>query len=103
MTTSVIPPEIPIAAVELLTERQREVLALVGTGMRNDEIAAYLCRGGQTVARHCVEILDRVEMSVAPQDRFLVRRREALVSLAVRAGLALPSDPRGFGHLAASA
>ncbi len=66
--------------VEILSERERGVLALVATGKTNKEIAAELVLSEHTVRNHVSRIFDKLNMS---------RRAEA-ASFAVRHGLADP-------------
>ncbi|SER89941.1 DNA-binding response regulator, NarL/FixJ family, contains REC and HTH domains [Propionibacterium cyclohexanicum] len=67
--------------IQALTEREREVLTLVGRGMNNTEIAAALFLGEATVKTHIGHILsklhlrDRVHMVVFSYDAGLVHPR----------------------------
>lgn len=67
--------------IEALTEREREVLTLVGQGLTNREIAAALYLAEATVKTHIGHILaklglrDRVHMVVIAYDARLVRPR----------------------------
>ncbi len=67
-----------------LTEREREVLALVAAGMSNDEIAAQLVISPATARTHVSRILTKVH----------ARDRAQLVVLAYESGLVTP-HPRG--------
>ncbi|MBE6478844.1 MAG: response regulator transcription factor [Propionibacteriaceae bacterium] len=64
--------------LEVLTEREREVLTLVGQGLNNSEIAAKLFLGEATVKTHVGHILaklglrDRVHMVVFAYDAGMV-------------------------------
>lgn len=49
--------------VEMLSEREREVLALVAEGMTNKEIAARLIISGNTARNHVSRILDKLGMN----------------------------------------
>ena len=63
----------------MLTEREREVLTLVGTGLTNSEVARTLFLAEATVKTHIGHILaklalrDRVGMVVFAYDTGLVR------------------------------
>ncbi|SEM76503.1 response regulator [Nonomuraea pusilla] len=72
----------PLATSELdqLTEREREVLALVGTGMTNDEIAAKLFMSPATAKTH----VSRTMMKLHARDR------AQLVVIAYESGLVKP-------------
>jgi DNA-binding NarL/FixJ family response regulator len=70
----------PSAALELLTDREREVLGLVGEGLSNDEIAARLVISPATAKTHVSRAM--VKLSV--------RDRAQLVVLAYETGLVRP-------------
>ncbi|MDP4505538.1 response regulator [Nonomuraea turcica] len=72
----------PIAAdgLDQLTEREREVLSLVGTGMTNDEIAAKLFMSPATAKTH----VSRAMMKLHARDR------AQLVVIAYESGLVKP-------------
>lgn len=64
-----------------LTERETEVLALVGSGLSNDEIAAHLHLAVKTVKHHISHLLaktasrDRAQLVITAYDTGLVRPR----------------------------
>jgi two-component system NarL family response regulator len=51
-----------LARADLLSHREREVLALVARGARNKEIAAALFISEFTVKRHVQNILEKLEL-----------------------------------------
>ena len=71
-----------VEGIDLLTPREREVVALVGTGMSNDEIAAKLFVATLTAKTH----VNRAMMELGARDR------AQLVVLAFRSGLAHLND-----------
>lgn len=70
----------PTQALDVLTEREREVLALVGQGLSNDEIAGRLVLSPLTAKTH----VSRIMTKVAARDRV------HLVVLAYESGLVSP-------------
>src|SRR5690606_30914266 len=72
----------PLAAESLahLTEREREVLTLVGTGMTNDEIAAKLFMSPATAKTHVSRAMTKLH----------ARDRAQLVVIAYESGLVKP-------------
>jgi DNA-binding NarL/FixJ family response regulator len=68
------------AALEVLTEREREVLALVATGLTNDEIAADLYLSPLTAKTHVSRILAKLG----------ARDRAQLVVIAYETGVVTP-------------
>jgi DNA-binding NarL/FixJ family response regulator len=72
----------PGPALEVLTNREREVVAWVATGRSNDEIAAELFLSPATVRTH----LGRAMVKLGARDR------AQLVVFAIRAGLAIPGE-----------
>jgi DNA-binding NarL/FixJ family response regulator len=80
-------PAVALAAsgpvVSVLTDREREVLTLVGAGMSNAEIAAALTISPATAKTHVAHLLTKLD----------ARDRVQLVILAYQAGLATPNPP----------
>jgi DNA-binding NarL/FixJ family response regulator len=68
-----------------LTEREREVVALVALGLSNDEIAVRLVVSPATVRTHVSRAMTKL----------LARDRAQLVVFAYQAGLATPGHPGG--------
>ena len=68
--------------LEVLTEREREVLTLVGGGLSNDEIAATLFLSPLTAKTHVSRIMTKLA----------VRDRAQLVVLAYETGLVTPAS-----------
>jgi DNA-binding NarL/FixJ family response regulator len=72
-------PPTPAAVLGTLTDREREVLALVGTGRSNEEIAADLVLSPATARTHVSRIMtklaarDRAQLVVAAYESGLVR------------------------------
>jgi DNA-binding CsgD family transcriptional regulator len=73
--------------LDVLTDREREILALVGRARSNKEIAQELVISERTARTHVSNILRKLGLS---------SRTEAAL-LAVREGLAGPSDEAGGG------
>jgi DNA-binding NarL/FixJ family response regulator len=70
----------PVADLDLLTEREREVVALVGEGLSNDEIAERLIVSPATAKTH----VSRAMVKLGTRDR------AQLVVLAYESGLVRP-------------
>jgi DNA-binding NarL/FixJ family response regulator len=60
-----LPPE-EIAKIALLTDREREVVTLIGEGLRNQQIAERLCISVITVRHHLSSVFSKLEVD----DRF---------------------------------
>lgn len=71
---------IPAAVLAPLTDRERQVVALVGTGMSNDEIAAHLVVSPLTAKTHVSRAMTKLG----------ARDRAQLVVLAYETGLVTP-------------
>ncbi|MEU7913146.1 response regulator transcription factor [Microbispora bryophytorum] len=69
-----------VTRLDPLTEREREVLALVGTGMTNDEIAARLYMSPATAKTHVSRTMSKLH----------ARDRAQLVVIAYESGLVKP-------------
>lgn len=78
------PPMRPGAQVDLLTPREKDVLALIGSGFSNSEIAADLFLGEGTVKTHIGHIFTKLGL----------RDRAAAVVFAFDHGIVRPGDPR---------
>jgi DNA-binding NarL/FixJ family response regulator len=76
------PDRTPPAALDALTEREREVLKLVARGMSNHEIADHLVVSPATVKTHVSRILAKLN----------ARDRAQLVMVAYETGLVLPGE-----------
>lgn len=79
-----VPPASPGEQVDRLTPREKEVLALVGAGLSNAEIAATLVLGEGTVKTHVGHIFTKLHL----------RDRAAAVIFAFDHGMVRPGDPR---------
>nr|BFE59432.1 response regulator transcription factor [Dactylosporangium thailandense] len=77
-----LPPLPPAGPIDVLTDREREVLVLVAHGLSNDEIADRLYLSPLTAKTH-------VNRAMAKLD---VRDRAQLVVLAYQSGLVRPGD-----------
>jgi DNA-binding NarL/FixJ family response regulator len=73
-------PGTPVAGVSELTAREREVLALVASGLSNEEIAARLYVSMSTVKTHVARAMTKLD----------ARDRAQLVVFAYEAGLVRP-------------
>jgi len=77
------PPMRPGAQVDLLTPREQDVLALIGAGLSNAEIAAELFLGQGTIKTHIGHIFTKLDL----------RDRAAAVIFAFDHGFVRPGDP----------
>jgi len=77
-------PALPGPEVDLLTPREREVLALIGAGLSNQEIAASLTLGEGTIKTHIGHIFAKLDL----------RDRAAAVVFAFDHGLVQPGGTR---------
>lgn len=67
-----------------LTEREREVIALIGQGLSNKDIADRLCISGITVRHHLTSIFDK--LGVTTRQKLLIRAHQyGLVELTASA------------------
>jgi DNA-binding NarL/FixJ family response regulator len=73
-------PSAPTSALDPLTEREREIVALVGEGLSNDEIAQRLVVSPATAKTHVSRAMTKLH----------VRDRAQLVVLAYETGLVRP-------------
>ncbi|MDL9947660.1 response regulator transcription factor [Gordonia sp. ABSL11-1] len=78
------PPMRPGDQVDRLTPREKDVLALIGAGLSNAEIAADLFLGEGTVKTHISHVFTKLDL----------RDRAAAVVFAFDHGLVQPGDPR---------
>jgi DNA-binding NarL/FixJ family response regulator len=62
---------------DMLTQREREVIKLIGEGYKNKEIADYLCISVKTVEKHRANIMQKLDLHTA----------SALAAYAVERGL----------------
>ncbi|GGS61843.1 DNA-binding response regulator [Planobispora rosea] len=76
------PRPVPGPGMERLTDREREVLALVATGMSNEEIALHLTISHATVKTHVSRIIGKLG----------ARDRAQLVVHAYESGLVVPGN-----------
>lgn len=66
-----------VLGLDILSERERQVLELVGQGLNNDEIGRSLELSPKTIARHRERIMNKLNM----------HSRTELVKFAIRTGL----------------
>ncbi|MFD1933268.1 MULTISPECIES: response regulator [Nonomuraea] len=81
-------PSAPRAELSSLTEREREVLTLIGRGLANQEIAALLSLSMATVKTHVNRVFSKLRL----------RDRAQAVVLAYESGLVRSHDARASGN-----
>ena len=79
-----VPPAIPGPEIDTLTQREREVLSLIGAGLSNAEIADHLVLGEGTVKTHIGHVFAKLDL----------RDRSAAVVFAFDHGLVQPRRHR---------
>ena len=67
----------PISSWDTVTQREREVLKMVGEGYKNKDIADYLCISVKTVEKHRSNIMSKLD----------VHTSSALTAIAIEKGL----------------
>ena len=83
------PPEaFPAAGLEVLTNREREVLTLVARGLSNDEIATHMVISPTTAKTHVSRAMTKLH----------ARDRAQLVVYAYESGLVTPRGPARSGR-----
>jgi len=65
------------STLDILTQREREVLKLIAEGYKNREIAGYLFISPKTVEKHRANLMKKLDLHSAP----------ALISFAIKKGL----------------
>jgi RNA polymerase sigma factor (sigma-70 family) len=55
------------SSFDILTQREKEVLKLVGEGYQNKEIADYLCISPKTVEKHRANIMQKLDLHTASE------------------------------------
>jgi DNA-binding NarL/FixJ family response regulator len=75
-------PPVDVSRLDALTEREREVLALVGRGMSNQEIADHLVVSPATSKTHVSRVMTKLN----------ARDRAQLVVIAYETGLVRPGE-----------
>ncbi len=70
-----LPAVLPIDAFAVLTQRERQILSLVATGLANAEIAAHLALSEKTARNNITHIFDKLGTASRPQA--IVRARAA--------------------------
>jgi len=69
---------------DTLTQREREILKLVGEGYKNKEIAKYLFISAKTVEKHRSNIMEKLDLHTA----------SGLTAYAIEKGLVTKSPTR---------
>jgi DNA-binding NarL/FixJ family response regulator len=75
-------PQLSSAGLDTLTNREREVMALVAHGLSNDEIAAHMVISPTTAKTHVSRAMNKLR----------ARDRAQLVVVAYQSGLVIPQD-----------
>jgi DNA-binding NarL/FixJ family response regulator len=74
----------PVKWPSALTERERDVIVLIGQGLSNKDIADRLCISGITVRHHLTSIFDK--LGVSSRQKLLIRAHQyGLVALTASA------------------
>jgi two-component system response regulator NreC len=55
------------SSFDTLTQREKEVLKMVGEGYRNKEVADYLCISPKTVEKHRANIMQKLDLHTASE------------------------------------
>ena len=72
--SSHVSEQYPVKWPSALTEREREVIVLIGQGLSNKDIADRLCISGITVRHHLTSIFDK--LGVTTRQKLLIRAHQ---------------------------